>query len=166
MRVRPPRVPLTSSIPPTSVGTGDSRASLARGSVIGAHQASRSMRRSLLIRDRLAREMRLGPRRPSSPTSTSSNHSPSLEASQVRGATAAHLALTQHVEGSTPSGPTSLGSDRHPSRASPQRIAKASHITFRDRLAGRTLASEPRKTGSNPVPGTARTHSYEWLLAH
>ena len=90
---------LTSSVLPTSVGAGDSpvRTPLARGSVIGAHQASRSMRRALPVRDRLAREMRPRPRRPSSPTSTSSNHCPSREVSQVRGATAAHLAFTQRI---------------------------------------------------------------------
>ena len=37
--------------------------------------------------------------------------------------------------------------------SSSSRHLRTLHI-FRDRLAGRTLASEPRKTGSNPVPGT------------
>ena len=45
-------------------------------------------------------------------------------------------------------------STRRPSTCA---IARCVHARLlRDRLAGRTLASEPRKTGSNPVPGTAR----------
>ena len=64
---------------------------------------------------------------------------------------AALPALTRQVEGSTPSGPTARRSE-HASRIT-LHITTLLH-TFRDRLAGRTLASEPRKTGSNPVPGT------------
>ena len=69
---------------------------------------------------------------------------------------AAYPALTRDCEGSIPSGPTAASRRKHVSRRSHGDV-RLRHASLRDRLAGRTLASEPRKTGSNPVPGTAWT---------
>lgn len=104
------------------------------------------------MRIRLARDMTVGraqaiPKaRSLFPTRTATRASRHGSVAQVE----AHPTLNRGGEGSTPSGPTAASKDAATGDVRLRHAAPAPGSS-----SGRTLVSESRKTGSNPVPGTA-----------